>query len=227
MNGIWNDASRDARRRRQDCARRCREIHINGPNAHPHPRQRLINYTRCTNQCLVDVPLTAQERMEEEHFEEELERLRANEPRAPLPWDVPNSPPRQQLNIQQAPHIGILTEGVNLELNDRSNAILYDDFNDGDECVRIRNSMGPIVITSGSNTGRYYVYKADPQGLQAWFSQGRNTVPESGGNIHVQQGELERFTYRKPRSNGGKRNRRTKRNTRTRKSKKGRRTSRR
>jgi len=166
--------------------------------------------------------------MVHERLEEELEREQENEPRRPDPWNVPNlPPPRQQLNIQQAPHIGILTEGVNLELNDRSNSILYDDFEDGDECVRIRNNMGPVLITSGSTTGRYYVYKIDPQGLEAWFGQGRTTIPESGGTIHVLQEELERFTYRKPASSGGKRNRRNKRNTRKRKSKKSRRTSRR
>jgi len=134
-------------------------------------------------------------------------------------------PPLQKLNIGLAPHIGILREGDDLILNGNTNSINGENFENDDECVRIRADNGPIKMPPDSNNG-YFVWKTGPDSIQGWFNiliRGENFYPVRPNNYKrtnpntrqtILQGEMERFTYRKPPAGGRRRKTRRKINKR-------------
>lgn len=107
-----------------------------------------------------------------------------------------------RLNIDAAPHIG----DVRLNHED-ANAISYEDFKNGDECVRLQED-------------NRFIFHID--GLKEWFLRS-NLNPLT--NLPVRQEDIERFTYRKrPHMNGGRKSKKkaksTKKPKKSRKSKK-------
>ena len=95
------------------------------------------------------------------------------------------------LNIDAAPHIGYLRLG-----HEDANAISYEDFKNGDICVRLQQD-------------NRFIFHID--GLKEWFRRS-NLNPLT--NLPVVQDDIERFTYKDARRiniSGGKRKRKTKR----------------
>jgi len=99
-----------------------------------------------------------------------------------------------RLNIDAAPYIGDLRLS-----HEDQNAISYEDFNNGDMCVRLQQD-------------NRFIFHID--GLKSWF---RTSNKNPLTNLPVIQEDIERFTYRKRRSmNGGK----SKKNRKSKKSRK-------
>ena len=90
------------------------------------------------------------------------------------------------LNISIAPHIGELR----LNLSKDTNSIALEEFEDGEELVRLKHSNLPNNI-----------FKID--GLQAWFDAGKRTNPSTREVIN--QEDIEKFTYVKDLTKGGRR----------------------
>ena len=78
-----------------------------------------------------------------------------------------------RLNIDAAPHIGDLRLS-----HEEQNAITYDDFKNGDECVRLQKN-------------NRFIFHID--GLKEWFLRS-NQNPLT--NLPVKQDDIERFTYK-------------------------------
>jgi len=93
------------------------------------------------------------------------------------------------LDISAAPHIGVLIEGDDIEINDM-NGISLTNFEDGEECVLIRHPNGNFTV----NGQKCFVYHIDS--LQGWFDSGRKTEPRT--SITLTQDMLQRFNYAKP-----------------------------
>ena len=96
-----------------------------------------------------------------------------------------------RLNIDAAPHIGDLRLS-----HEDANAISYEDFKNGDECVRLKED-------------NRFIFHID--GLKEWFRRS-NLNPLT--NLPVRQEDIERFTYKKKRKiniSGGKTTRKYKR----------------
>jgi hypothetical protein len=142
--------------------------------------------------------------------------LEAIQSQVPQPAQPAQPAQPQKLNVGLAPHIGTLTEGVDLILNGNTNSINGDNFENDDECVRIRANNGPIKMPPDSNNG-YFVWKTGPDSIQGWFNtliRGENFYPVRPNNYKrtnpntrqtILQGEMERFTYRKPPAGGRRR----------------------
>lgn len=95
------------------------------------------------------------------------------------------------LNIDAAPHIGYLRLG-----HEDANAISYEDFKNGDICVRLQQD-------------NRFIFHID--GIKEWFRRS-NLNPLT--NLPVVQDDIERFTYKDARRiniSGGKRKTKTKR----------------
>lgn len=93
------------------------------------------------------------------------------------------------IKISNAPHIGILKEGIDIVITDR-NSISLDDFEDGEECVLIKHPNGNFT----ANGERCFVYHIDS--LQGWFDAGNATEPLT--RVPITQAMLQRFKYSKP-----------------------------
>jgi len=107
------------------------------------------------------------------------------------------------LSISQALHIGTRVEGQGVFASGEVNAVNQEEFNDGDELVRI---PAPGGIKMPPDVGGYHLFHANDKGggtLQQWFDRGNRKDPLN--NQVIQQNQLERFTYRKPAPAGGKR----------------------
>lgn len=112
------------------------------------------------------------------------------------------------LIISNAPHIGVLREGTDIEITDR-NSISLDDFKDGEECVLIKHPNGNFT----KNGERCFVYHVGP--LQEWFNARNATEPTT--RVPIRQEMLQRFTYSK--QAGGARSSRKSKGRKTRKGK--------
>ena len=91
------------------------------------------------------------------------------------------------LDIDTAEDIGELLEGSTIVLKDYEDPILYNKFNDGDECVLIIHPHGNIYSKE-----RCFVYIA--KSLKQWFQTGNTTDPQT--RIPITQAMLQRFIYR-------------------------------
>ena len=101
---------------------------------------------------------------------------------------------QNKLKISKAPHIGVLTEGIDIRITDR-NSVSLDDFEDDEECVLIRHTNGNFTLTSGERCFVYHI-----PSLQGWFDSGNTLEPLT--RVPITQAMLQRFKYSKPAGGG-------------------------
>jgi hypothetical protein len=101
---------------------------------------------------------------------------------------------QNKLKISKAPHIGVLTEGIDIRITDR-NSVSLGDFEDDEECVLIRHANGNFTLTSGERCFVYHI-----PSLQGWFDSGNTLEPLT--RVPITQAMLQRFKYSKPAGGG-------------------------